>query len=198
MRDGYGTEVRSFYHRNPEVRRLVRRRRRGFVLKLLLLEGAVLLVASQVWRYGFPVQGTVFGAVMLLLLPLLLLKPFRTVGRGYAGEIVGTSEEMRRESSRNDPANVSALRMGVVRKFLNCTVACDDGKKRIFRVPALYGKVYRVGGRVLVVRGLGYPVPLDPKEHTVCLFCGARVLTAVDHCAGCGAARTEVGNRFAE
>ena len=192
MRDGYGSEVRSFYRRNPEAQRFVQRRRRVLLLKLLLLWGAVLLVAAQVWRYGLPVQAAVFGVVALVGLPFPVLKPLRTLGRGYVGEIVRASEEMRRESSRNDPANVSALRMGVVRKQRICTVACDDGKTRTFRVPALYGSVYRVGGRVLTVRGLDYPVPLDPREHTVCVFCGARLLTAVDHCAGCGAKPLDV------
>ena len=192
MRDEYKEEVRRLYRRNPELERWVRRKRSIFFLKLIGVELIVWLVAAEIWKYGLPVPAVVIGVLAATVLPFVLLKPFRTVGTGWMGEIIGTSEELRRDSSKHDPVNVSTLRMGTVKKFLNITVESGGGKRHVFRVFALYGRVYGRGTRVLCLRGIEYPIPLNPTEHTVCPFCGGRMLTAVDHCAGCGAKQLDV------
>lgn len=191
MRDEYKEEARRLYRRNPELERWVRMKRGVFFLKLIGIELIVGIVAAEIWKYGLPVPAVLIGGVAAALLPLVLLKPFQTVGKGWIGEIVGSSEELRRDSSKHDPVNTSTLRMGTVKKFLNITAKSEDGKRHTFRVLALYGKVYGRGTKVLYLRGIEYPIP-NPSEHTVCPFCGGRMLTAVDHCVGCGAERLDV------
>ena len=188
VRNDYQTEVRAFYRKNPEIRQLLKQRRTIFLLKLVLLEAVVLFVSHEIWEYGLPVHAVIIGVIAAAVLPLFVLKPFRTVGNGWCGEIIGYKEELRRDFQKGIVMHGSSA----VRKYMTCIVMGDDGKKHRFRVRALYDKVYRRGGRVLYVRGLQYPIPLTPEKHTVCLFCGARMLTSVDHCAGCGAKRLYV------
>lgn len=185
MRTDHQKELRSFYRRNPEVERLVKRRRGIFFLKLILLEVAIALVAYEIVRYGLPLCAAVIGGIAAIVLPLLFLHPKRTLGRGYVGEIVESKHTQRRD--------VEVGRgLGKARESLTYTVLGADGKKHRFTVLALYGKVYHRGGRVLCIPVLDLPIPLTPKEHTVCPFCKARMLTAVDHCTGCGAKPMDV------
>lgn len=159
-----------------------------FSLKLILLEAIVLFISHEIRSYGLPVHAMILGVIFAVTLPVLILKPFRTVGKGYCGEIVGFKEELRRDFEKGVISHTSSA----VRRYSTCLVRGVDGKKHSFRIPAMYAKVYLKGVRVLYIRGVNYPIPLTPEEHTVCPFCGARMLTTVDHCAGCGAARLDV------
>lgn len=186
MQNGYTKEVQYFYRRNPAVRALVRRRRTVFLLKVVLIELLVFLAAYEIYRYGRLSAAIVTGCALAVVLPILLLQPWRTVGRGYLGEITEAKENMGYVAEKGVTAKRSDMHY---RKLLFLTVREEKGRKYRLRLPALYAKVYLVGARVLFVRGLDRPIPLSPGTHTVCLFCGGRMPVESDHCAGCGANR---------
>ena len=190
MRGEYGKEVRSFYRKNPEIEALVKRRRRRLFWKLVFMELLSSFVSYEIYDYGRPIAALVIGVALAVFLPLFALSPWRVLGKGYVGEIVGSREELRRDFEKGDVALSLAMR-SKTQKYVTYLVSGDDGKRHSFRVRAPYARVYGKGVRILRIKGLGYPIPLTVREHTVCLFCGARVLSAVDHCAGC-ARRSDV------
>ncbi|MBO5270676.1 MAG: hypothetical protein J6B77_07815 [Clostridia bacterium] len=191
MRDAYTEETRSFLRRNPAVASFLKNRRMKFVLKLLLFEAAVFFVAFEIFRYGLPIPAVIVGAVAATVLPFPVLHPLKHIGKGYLGVIVDVKEDFRRSTERASGV-VKNLSDAPIRKYVLCRVRCTDGKIRTFRASGVHQSVYRRESRVLCIRGIDHPIPLDPKTHTVCLFCGARILNAVDHCAGCGADRADV------
>ncbi len=153
---------------------MARRRRRITVtiLLLILIEAAVWVISYFSTR-GFGAALYVMGGVLGLLLPLILVHPWKVFRHRYMGTIIKTELQTRRIRRAGQAAGARSMTTMTDALFVIYTVACPNGDRQKFELPSPYTVAYAEGDTVVVLSGLPAPVNLTPHEQNPCPACGA-------------------------
>ncbi len=154
-----------------------------FVLKLLLLEGALIALTAYLLSFGI-ISAIPLGLCLGILLPILILKPKKTFGSRLFGRITKIEPSVRWTSKYK---NAGFLNNMYQKRVIVCTVMKQDGSERQIELDSQYWAVFAVGDEILEIEGINYPINLTPRDKILCPFCGSIMPIANQYCVGCGA-----------
>ena len=159
----------------PEILRARRKRRAKKWIVLLLWEllFALLVITS---RQAAPVTA------LFLLLPPLLLKPWRLYKKSFSGRVVKKDFYVKRVRKGGAGVRVRTYVQDI--PYVNFTVEDGCGKLYHFEAPQRYEQMYDSGKELCSLSGLPYPIRLSPEEKTVCPLCGTITPLETEVCGG--------------
>ncbi|MBQ7846860.1 MAG: hypothetical protein IJ344_01115 [Clostridia bacterium] len=172
----YKKQLKECY---PAILRARAKCRAFLFLKMLLLE---VLALFLLYTSG---KATIVLGVILCVLPILLLKPQTLFKKSYVGRVMKKEDF----SKRVRTGGLGLFGRTGMKEIQYMRVHFSDEKGKVHRLelPARYEQIYSEATAVLSLSGLPYPIPLHPKEKTVCPLCGTVTSLENGNCGGnCG------------
>ena len=174
---------KKFKESNPQVIKYRNKKILIFILKCLAVWAvmiAVMLIGGK-RTYLIPL-----GILAGVCLTVWIFKRSKLTSGKWTGVIVNATVETKRVKTKGEivaPGMYTSLHD---KNYIDFYVQTENGNKKHFELPEEYGKVYRVGDRILSIPGIKYKIDLTNKEMTLCPRCGSIYPITNERCVTVG------------